>query len=233
MERDLRPPSGGPVEALIGEEIQVCSDKGKEPEKNLIREEELFESVAKRESPATVRFWVNSECLVRGRIRSAKYGWYNEKLAREMGIKIVERSTGGGVVYHDEGNLNWSIFRRNSESFLSPTTLFAQASSHMVRALGRLGVSASFSPPNRIDVSDSKVSGMAARSTSLAVLVHGTLLINSDLARLNSLCIPPAGCPPVANVSQWAKGIDAHSVVEAFVGVLEDSGCRVRIVDPR
>jgi lipoate-protein ligase A len=228
VERDLKT-----VDVLTGEEILVCFDKGRDPVKNLAREEDIFESVAKRESPATVRFWVNSECLVRGRIRSAKYGWYNEQLAREMGILVVERSTGGGVVYNDEGNLNWSIFLQNSGSFPSPTTLFGRGSSLMVRTLERLGVSARFSPPNRIDVSNSKVSGMAARSTSRAVLVHGTLLINSDLAKLNLLCIPPAGCPPVANVSRWAEVFDGQSVVDAFVGVLEDSGHQVRIVDSK
>jgi len=220
-----------PGETLTKEEIQVCFDKSRDPIKNLAREEELFESVVRRESSEIIRFWVNSECLVRGRVRSARYGWYNEGLAREIGIRVVERSTGGGVVYQDDGNLNWSIFLRSSGSFLSPRALFGRASSYMVGALERLGVRARFSPPNRIDVSNRKVSGMAARLTSRAVLVHGTLLINSDLAKLNSICIPPVGCPPVANVSEWAKGIDAHSVVEAFVGVLEDSGYQVRIVD--
>jgi lipoate-protein ligase A len=148
-----------------------------------------------------------------------------------MGTEVVERSTGGGVVYHDEGNLNWSFFLRNAGSFPSPKAMFGLASGYMVRALEGLGVRARFSPPNRIDVSDRKVSGMAARSTSRALLVHGTLLLSSNLERLNMLCIPPPGCPPVANVSGWAKGIDAPSVVFAVVRVLRESGYRVQLTD--
>jgi lipoate---protein ligase len=224
----------GGVKALFpaspkGEEVRVCFEHGRDPVKNLIREEELFLKVERRELPAFVRFWMNSECLVRGRVRSAKYGWYNEPLAREMGIQVVERSTGGGVVYQDEGNLNWSVFLRNPGPFPSPAAMFERASAYMVRTLERLGVEARFASPNRIDVFDRKVSGMAARSTSLAALVHGTLLLDSNLDRLNRLCLPPAGCPPVANVCEWKEGIDAQSVASAFSGVLKDSGCHVEV----
>jgi lipoate-protein ligase A len=218
------------VDVLKGE-LLVYFDKTRDPVRNLSREEELFRKVESRDLPELVRFWVNSECLVRGRVRNARYGWYDENLAREMGTKVVERSTGGGAVYHDEGNLNWSFFLRNNGSFLSPTAMFSRASSYIVRALGKLGVEARFAPPNRIDVSDHKVSGMAARSTSRALLVHGTLLLNSNLERLNMLCIPPQGCPPVANVSEWANGVDASSVVGAVATVLKDSGYRVQMTD--
>jgi lipoate-protein ligase A len=227
MEGGLSPLSPVSVTESKGKEIRVCFDTGRDPVKNLIREEELFQKVERRELSELVRFWVNSECLVRGRARNIRYGWYDERLAKEMGTMVVERSTGGGVVYQDEGNLNWSFFLRNAGSFPSPTTLFSRASSYMVRALARLGVKGRFAPPNRIDVIDRKVSGMAARSTSRALLVHGTLLLNSNLERLNMLCIPPRGCPPVANVSEWAKGLSALGVVGAVAGVLEDSGYRV------
>jgi lipoate-protein ligase A len=210
-----------------GKEIRVCFDRERDPVENLIREEELFQKVERRDLPELVRFWMNSECLVRGRARSTRYGWYDEFLAGEMGVEVVERSTGGGVVYQDEGNLNWSFFLRNAGSFPSPMTMFSRASSYVVRALGKLGVEARFASPNRIDVSDRKVCGMAARSTSLALLVHGTLLLNSNLERLNMLCVPPQGCPPVANVSEWAKGVDAPGVVGAVADVLRDSGYRV------
>jgi len=145
-----------------------------------------------------------------------------------MGVEVVERATGGGVVYHDLGNLNWSFFLRNSGRLLSPTQMFEDASRHVVGALAELGVPAQFAPPNRIDVQGFKVSGMAARSTPKARLVHGTLLIDSDLESLNRLCIPPPGCPPVANISKWAGPTEPASVVRAFVRALRASGVRVR-----
>ncbi|MDG7016444.1 MAG: lipoate--protein ligase family protein [Nitrososphaerota archaeon] len=212
-------------------ELLVYFDETRDPVENLAREEELFERVDSGTLPELARFWVNSECLVRGKARSAKYGWYNEGLARKMGVPVIIRETGGGVVYHDEGNLNWSFFLRTSGAFLSPTAAFDLGSKYMVRALQSLGVRAQFSPPNRIDVSGRKVSGMAAKSSVRALLVHGTLLLNSNLEKLNLLCVPPEGCPLVSNLSEWAKSISAASVARALVGVLEDSGFHVRTID--
>jgi lipoate---protein ligase len=213
--------------ALAGRELLVYFDRSEDPVENLRREDELFQQVERGALPELVRFWVNSECLVRGKVKAARYGWYNEELAERMGVRVVERSTGGGVVYHDKGNLNWSFIARTNGAFLAPTATFDRTSKYMLRALESLGVRATFSAPNRIDVSGLKVSGMAARSTHRALLVHGTLLLNSNLEKLNMLCIPPAGCPAVANVNQWANGIDAPRVAAAFVSALKDSGFRV------
>lgn len=209
----------------------VWFDKTLDPVANLAREEELFLREERRELPELLRLWIDSECLVRGRARSASYGWYREALAEDLGVRVVERGTGGGVVYHDEGNLNWSFFLRNTGPLLSPTAMFARASAYVTRALGGLGVGAEFAPPNRIDAYGRKISGMAARTTPKTILVHGTLLLTSDLEKLNRLCVPPEGCPPVANLEEWVKGIDPPGVLKALVGVLADSGYSVRSVE--
>jgi lipoate---protein ligase len=214
-----------------GNEILIHFDKTEDPVRNMNREEELFKQVESRELPELARFWVNSECLVRGKARSAKYGWYHEELAEELGVRVIQRETGGGVVYHDRGNLNWSFFIRTAGGFHSPAKIFGQASNYMITALDSLGVQAQFSLPNRIDVDNRKVSGMAAKSTRRALLVHGTLLLDSDLDRLNMLCIPPQGCPPVANLSEWAKDISVSKVVVALVAILKESRFRVAMRD--
>ncbi|MDG6987807.1 MAG: hypothetical protein JRN21_00580 [Nitrososphaerota archaeon] len=215
-----------------GKEVLVSYDRTLDPEKNVAREQEVFAKVEAGELPESVRFWVDSECLVRGKAKNARYGWYHEGLTQRLGVKVVQRETGGGVVYHDRGNLNWSIFVRSAGPFHSPAKIFGQASSYVVRALERRGVPAGFAPPNRIDVDGCKVSGMAARATPRALLVHGTLLLNTDLERLNRLCIPPPGCPPVANISRWAGGIRPRSIIDATVQVLKDSGMEVHLRTP-
>lgn len=219
-------PGGG-----AGRRLVVYRDRGTNPRDNLGREDEIFGLVESRSLPEVVRFWVNEECLVRGRAKSPKYGWYDEGLASGLGIPVIERSTGGGVVYQDLGNLNWGFFLRTSGAFLSPKTAFGVASGYLVGALRGLGVPAQFAPPNRIDVSGRKVSGLAARSTIHTLLVHGTLLLNSNLERLNLLCLPPDGCPPVSNLSEWLGGIDADRVVEAAVRTLRASGFCVTMVN--
>ncbi|MDG6919124.1 MAG: hypothetical protein JRN62_06775 [Nitrososphaerota archaeon] len=215
----------------MGKQIRLLRDLESDPTLNMTREEELFRLVENSERLETVRFWANSDCLVRGKARDARYGWYNEGLAEELGVRVLLRETGGGVVYHDSGNLNWSIFARSEGGFQSPAKLFGEASRYLVEGLLRLGVRAEFSPPNRIDVEGRKVSGLAARSTPRAVLVHGTLLLDSDLERLNRLCIPPKGCPPVANLSQWIDGINAPAVVAAFGEAMKAAGLVVLYED--
>lgn len=210
--------------------LRVIFDKARDPTKNIGREEELLRQVESGKLPELVRFWVDSECLVRGKAKNPRYGWYREALAKKMGVKVIERATGGGVVYHDGGNLNWSFFLRNSGRLLSPTQMFEGASEHVVETLRELGVPAEFAPPNRIDAEGRKVSGMAARSTPKVRLVHGTLLVDSDLGKLNGLCIPPDGCPPVANIKRWNSRVGTAGVVRAFVRHLRDSGVEVQFV---
>ena len=216
---------------MAAKELLIHFDKTRDPTINLRREQELFEKVDAGRLPEVVRFWVNSECLVRGEARSPRYGWYREDVAAEMHVPVITRSTGGGVVYHDEGNLNWSFFLKNSGTFPSPTAAFDLGSKYIIMALKSVGVDARFSPPNRIDVSNRKVSGMAARTTVRTILVHGTLLLDSDLGRLNALCIPPPGCPKVSNLREWVNDIDAAAVVKSVAAALGDSGFQVRTVD--
>jgi lipoate-protein ligase A len=227
----MAPPPSFAIGNLAERQLLVHFDQTRDPAINLSREIQLFAKVDAGVLPEVVRFWVNSECLVRGEARSAKYGWYREDVAAKMKIPVLTRSTGGGVVFQDEGNLNWSFFLRNSGPFPSPTAAFDAGSKYIVKALESHGVRAKFSPPNRIDVSGRKVSGMAARFTVRTILVHGTLLIDSDLEKLNALCVPPADCPPVSNLTEWARHIDAAAVVDSVATVLKDSGFHVRIVD--
>jgi len=215
---------------LVDRELLVHFDRTRDPAANLAREAELFALVDGGVLPEVARFWINSECLVRGEARSPKYGWYREDVAARMKIPILTRTTGGGVVFHDQGNLNWSFFLRNSGPFLSPTAAFDAGSRYIVKALVRQGVRAEFSPPNRIDVSGRKVSGMAARFTVRTILVHGTLLIDSNLEKLNSLCIPPDGSPPVSNLTEWGRHIRTDTIVESVVEVLKESGFLVKTV---
>lgn len=211
-----------------GRELAVVFDDVTDPERNLETEELIFERVQRRTLPEVLRFWRSTECLVRGRARSARYGWYDEKLAAELKVPVYERSTGGGVIYMDLGNLNWSFYLRSSGEMLAPAALFGRWSAHLVGALRRVGLDARFAPPNRIDVSGSKVSGMAARSTSRGFMVHGTLLVDTDLSRLNSLCIPPAGCPPVSNLREWRPDSTVEEAEELVVKETQVLGFEVR-----
>jgi lipoate---protein ligase len=203
--------------------LLVVVERETEPVPNVDAEERIFGQVERREMPEVLRFWKNTECLIRGRAKNPKYGWYNEELATRLRVPVVERSTGGGVVYNDLGNLNWSFFLQSEGSPLSPEALFDMSSAYVVRALRQGGFDARFSPPNRIDVSGRKVCGLAARSTRAAHLVHGTLLIHADLAKLNSLCIAPPGCPPVSNLKEWIASVDEEMLEQAITAQVAET----------
>lgn len=212
---------------FTGKRVEVWFDPTRDPAKNVAREEELFRMAEGRGISQLARLWANDECLVKGRSKSPKHGWFREQLAEEMGIPVVERLSGGGVVYHDGGNLNWSFYLRGSGVIVSPRTLFEGAAAYVLGALRKMGARAEFSAPNRIDVDGKKVSGLAARTSPKGILVHGTLLVSSDLAKLNSLCIPPPGCPPVSNLTEWVPGADHQSVARSLVEFLVESGFEV------
>ncbi|MEM3571714.1 MAG: hypothetical protein QW589_07300 [Candidatus Bathyarchaeia archaeon] len=80
-----------------------------DPYMNLALEEAIFRKLFNGESQATLRFWRNFSAVVIGRFQCISLE-VNEEACKRYGIQIVRRITGGGAVYHDEGNLNYSIF---------------------------------------------------------------------------------------------------------------------------
>lgn len=186
------------------------------PAANLALEEQFLAEVAAGTRGDTLRLWVNDPCLVRGPNRSRTSGWHHPELAARLGVQIHERSSGGGTVYHDPGNLNWSFYLRRPGGFAGAPALFRACAGFIVDALRSLEITATFALPNRIDVAGRKVSGLAAKSALDAVLVHGTLLVTSDLDRLNLLCIYPPGCPAVQNLSAFRTGLTVGDVVQAI-----------------
>lgn len=196
--------------------LQVVVSATTDPLDNLALEDELLAQVEHGTRDETLRLWVSRECLVRGPHRSSRSGWHHTDRAAALGVPIHERSSGGGTVYHDPGNLNWSFYLRRSAGYFGAAGLFRSCAAVIVEALRPLGIDAAFAAPNRIDACGRKISGLAARASLEAVLVHGTLLVTSDIERLNALCIYPPGCPPVVNLSQLQPGLSVKDVANAI-----------------
>lgn len=106
---------------------------------------------------------------------------------KEHDIALVRRVTGGGTVYHDFGNLNYTIVgeTKNLEHD------YPQYTHCILKALQSLGIPATLSGRNDILVENKKVSGLAKRVYKDRLMVHGTLMFDVDLEVLTQVLCPP------------------------------------------
>ena len=131
--------------------------------------------------------WRNRPSVIIGLNQNAR-AEVNLEYLEGRGISLARRSTGGGAVYHDLQNLNYSIFRPLSASS-APNG--ADAVECIVNALRALGVSAEQGGRNDIFVGGRKVSGFARRVYKDRELVHGTLMYDVDLETLTRVLDAP------------------------------------------
>ncbi|MDO4567710.1 MAG: lipoate--protein ligase [Clostridia bacterium] len=184
------------------------------PYHNLALEECLFEACAPGE--VTLYLWQNEHTVVIGRNQNAYRECRTQLLAQEGG-NLARRSTGGGAVYHDLGNLNFS-FIASKESYDLPRQLGV-----VVKALARLGVEAQFTGRNDITLPDgAKISGSAFLHGRTADMQHGTLLVSASMDRLARYLAPSpeklsskgvdSVRSRVRNISDVRDSIDVNSV---------------------
>ena len=110
----------------------------------------------------------------------------NLNYLKEKGIDLVRRVTGGGTVYHDLENLNYTIVGRSEDLERD----YPEYAALMMKALQALGVPATLSGRNDILVEGKKVSGFAKRVCKNRLMVHGTLMYNVDVDVLTNVLNP-------------------------------------------
>lgn len=136
--------------------------------------------------PGWVLFWRNGPSVIVGRFQNTA-AEVNAAFIAERGIPVVRRMTGGGAVYHDTGNLNFSFILPLAAERRHPIFAdfsFAAFLRPMVAALGDVGAAATLSGRNDVLVDGAKCSGNAQRRTRSAMLHHGTLLVDLDMSVL-------------------------------------------------
>ena len=139
--------------------------------------------------------WQNRPAVIIG-INQNAYAEVDIDYLHQHDIALARRITGGGAVYHDLGNLNYTIVGRSSDIERD----YPQYTRHMLHALQALGIQAELSGRNDILVEGRKVSGFAKRVCKNRLMVHGTLMYNVDVDVLTKVLNP-------SNTKLQSKGI--------------------------
>lgn len=130
-------------------------------------------------------FYINEPSIIIGRNQNT-IEEINKDYVDEKGIHIVRRFSGGGAVYHDEGNLNFSfIMPDDGDSFRD----FEKVTKPIIQALHDMGVEgARLKGRNDLVIDDMKFSGNAMYATNGRMFAHGTIMFDSDVNEVvNSL----------------------------------------------
>ena len=136
--------------------------------------------------------WQNAPAVIIGLNQSA-HAEVNLPFLEAHGIVLARRVTGGGAVYHDLGNLNYTI--------VGPSRQMDDAYGIMADALRRLGVPAERSGRNDILVEGRKCSGYAKRLSKGRMMIHGTLMWDVDLETLTQALAVPGSKLEAAGVA--------------------------------
>ncbi|ANE47784.1 lipoate--protein ligase [Paenibacillus swuensis] len=122
-------------------------------------------------------FYINEPSIIIGKNQNTLEE-INLPYVKENQIHVVRRLSGGGAVYHDLGNLNFSFITKDDGKSFNNYKKFTEP---VVQALRSMGVEAELTGRNDIQVGERKISGNAQFSTRGRMFTHGTLLFNTEM----------------------------------------------------
>ncbi|WP_313163014.1 lipoate--protein ligase [Sedimentibacter sp.] len=147
---------------------------------NLALEEYIFNNL---KDDTYFMLWKNENSIVMGKHQNA-YEEINIKTIEQNNIKAARRNTGGGTVFHDRGNLNYSVITDyDKNKFID----YDQFIIPVINALNSIGVKAEKRRTSDIAIDGKKISGSAQTIKGNRALHHGTLLFSADLTMLHDL----------------------------------------------
>jgi lipoate-protein ligase A len=189
---------------------------------NLAAEEYIFTSLDRDQE--YLLLWQNQNAVVVGKHQNT-IEEINTAYVKEHGVQVVRRLSGGGAVYHDLGNLNYSFIVNAPEGRYN----FREMSQPVADTLIRLGVNVEFSGRNDLVIDGKKISGNAQFISGGRILHHGTLLFHTDLDQISRVLavkddkIISKGVKSVrgrvANICEYLPGI----TVDIFQSHLEET----------
>lgn len=158
-----------------------------DPVINLATEQYVFDNLPRDRT--YFMLWQNDNAIIIGKHQNT-LAEINSTFVKENNIHVVRRLSGGGAVYHDLGNLNFTFITDAKEQESINFKLFCQP---VVRTLEKLGIHAEIGGRNDITIDGQKFSGNSQYIKNGRVLHHGTILFHSDLSIVEkALQVDPA-----------------------------------------
>ncbi|RPK29429.1 lipoate--protein ligase [Paenibacillus xylanexedens] len=152
-----------------------------DPSVNLAIEEYILKHLP-MEDDSYLLFYINLPSIIIGKHQNT-IEEINIEYVQDNGVQVVRRLSGGGAVYHDLGNLNFSfITADDGQSFHN----FRKFTQPVVEALHELGVNAELTGRNDLQVGEKKISGNAQFSTRGRMFSHGTLMFDLNLEHVQA-----------------------------------------------
>lgn len=207
--------------------------KTTDPAFNLAAEQYVFDSLPR--DRMYFMLWQNDNAIIVGKHQNTM-AEIDQSFVDSHGIRVVRRLSGGGAVYHDLGNLNFTFITDSVRGGKLDFRLFCQP---VIRVLTALGVPAELNGRNDMVIGGQKFSGNSQYLRGGRVMHHGTILFDSDLSvvsralRVDPEKIRGKGIPSVrSRVTNVKPCLSASVTLEDFRGMLLDEILRANPGEP-
>lgn len=196
-------------------------NKSTDPYFNLAAEE----YVLKNFNDDCFMLWQNSTSVIIGKNQNA-LGEINLDYVKENNVHVVRRLSGGGAVFHDLGNVNFTFITNDTDDFVN----FSKFTAPIIGVLNdKLNIKAELSGRNDLTINEQKFSGNAQYNYKKRVLHHGTLLFASSITNISdSLKVKPSKFEgkSVKSVKSRVTNISSHLssplTIEEFINLTMD-----------
>lgn len=153
--------------------------KSNKPQYNIALEEYCFKKLLNHEK--VFMLWINEPTIVVGKHQNTLEE-INAEYVRENHINVVRRISGGGAVYHDHNNLNYTIISNEEKGSQFDFKSFSEP---VIETLKELGVEASFTGRNDLVIGGQKICGNAQAYINGRIMHHGCILFDTNLSVLS------------------------------------------------
>lgn len=192
----------------------------RDPYFNLALEEYVFNEMDK--SREYFMLWQNDNTIVVGKYQNTAEE-INQAYVDEHNIKVARRLSGGGAVYHDTGNLNFTFIVGSDTAPDFDFKVFVQP---VIRALASLGVKAEFTGRNDITIDGKKFSGNSQYARKDRIMHHGCIMVDSNLNSVGDALKPKEAkfeSKSTKSVRSRVTTINANSETEINVEVFKEA----------